>query len=85
MAYSLAYLVVGLAIALWGVIVRTVRGPSADYRIAVLFVYLSIGAAYQRHSVFNEGRNDFWLIPLRDFMSLAICVASLFGRRRTFR
>jgi hypothetical protein len=31
------------------------------------------------------GRTDFWLIPLRDFMSLAICVASLFGRRRTFR
>ena len=32
-----------------------------------------------------KGRNDFWLIPLRDFMSLAICVASLFGRRRKFR
>jgi ceramide glucosyltransferase len=31
------------------------------------------------------GRHYFWLIPLRDFMSLAICVASLFGRRRTFR
>jgi ceramide glucosyltransferase len=31
------------------------------------------------------GRNDFWLIPLRDFMSLAVCVAGLFGRRRTFR
>lgn len=32
-----------------------------------------------------SGRDDVWLIPLRDFMSLAICAVSLFGRRRTFR
>jgi ceramide glucosyltransferase len=31
------------------------------------------------------GRDDVWLIPLRDFISLGVCVTSLFGRRRTFR
>lgn len=54
MAYSLAYLVVGLTIALWGVIVPTVRGRSADFRSTVLFVYVFIAAVYHRHSAFND-------------------------------
>ena len=54
MAYSLAYLVVGLAIALWGVIVPTVRCRSADFRSTVLFVYVFIAAVYHRYSVSND-------------------------------
>jgi len=38
-----------------------------------------------RRALGLSGRDDVWLIPFRDFMSLAVCAASLFGRRRTFR
>lgn len=54
MAYSLAYLAVALAIALWGVLVPTVRGRSADFRSGALFVYLLIAAVFHGHSGFND-------------------------------
>jgi hypothetical protein len=54
MAYSPAYLAVGLAVAFWGILVPMVRGRSADLRSSVLFVYLLAGAAYHRHGVSND-------------------------------
>jgi hypothetical protein len=54
MVYSLAYLVVGLVIALWGVTVPTVRGRSADLRSAILLIYILITVVNHRHSIFND-------------------------------
>jgi hypothetical protein len=53
-SYSLAYLAVGLATALWGIIVPRVRGRSADLRSTVLFAYAFITAVYHRHNTFDD-------------------------------
>jgi hypothetical protein len=38
-----------------------------------------------RRALDLSGRDDVWLIPARDIVSLAVCAAGLFGRGRTFR
>jgi ceramide glucosyltransferase len=82
--YVVSFLIYALPMALIYLVVSrnvdvglTLLGTVAALRLTVhMLVCKALGVT---------GRSDFWLIPLRDFMSLAICVASLFGRRRAFR
>ena len=67
MAYSLVYLGVGNAIALWGVVAPTVRGWSAGFRSTALLVYIFIVPLFHRLSVFND------LYVVLGFVAIVVC------------
>jgi ceramide glucosyltransferase len=75
--YALPLALIYLAVShnlLWGLPLLAIV---AGLRLAVHFL--------ARQALGVTARDGVWLIPLRDFLSLAVCAASLVGRRRKFR
>jgi ceramide glucosyltransferase len=82
--YAFSFLIYALPMALIYLAV------SRSILLGLPLLTIVVGLRYAVHRLARtalgvSGPDAIWLIPFRDFMSLAICVAGLFGRRRTFR
>ncbi|HEY1868173.1 MAG TPA: glycosyltransferase [Candidatus Cybelea sp.] len=62
------------------------RNLTVGVPLLAVIIVLRVAQHYLARRALNVTRSDdVWLIPLRDFLSLAVWATSLFGRRRSFR
>jgi ceramide glucosyltransferase len=81
--YAMSFLMYALPLALFYLAVS--RNLAWGLPLLALVLTLRVALHYLARKALRTTRDDVWLIPLRDFFSLGVWAASLFGRRRTFR
>lgn len=82
--YAFSFLMYALPFALLYLLVS--RNLTLGLLLMAVVVGLRLAVHYLgRAALTVTRRDDFWLIPARDFMSLAVWFASLFGRSVTWR
>jgi ceramide glucosyltransferase len=82
--YAFSFLMYALPLAL--IYLAVSRNLNWGLALLALVVVLRLGLHYlSRDALRVKRRDDLWLIPLRDFISLAVWFASFFGRRVRWR
>jgi hypothetical protein len=82
--YLFSFLVYGLPLAL--VYLAVTLDTAIGLPLLAAIVLLRVALHYlARYALGVKSRDDVLLIPLRDFLSLGVWAASIFGRRRSFR
>jgi ceramide glucosyltransferase len=82
--YAFSFLMYALPLAL--IYLAVVRNLAWGLPLLAIVAGLRLGLHYLSRAALNvEHRDDAWLIPVRDFLSLAIWFASFFGRNVLWR
>lgn len=81
--YALSFLMYALPLTL--IYLAVSRNLAWGLPLLALVLTLRVALHYLARKALSTARDDVWLIPLRDFLSLGVWAASLFGRRRSFR